>query len=108
LIINTETIPSELLSDIPASTVQSDSQVMQFSWGGPHEEVTLSEVQKRHILQTLIKYNGNISLSARALGIARNTLYRSIEVHNIDCAVFDQCSESEQGKSSQSAHKMNK
>ncbi len=53
------------------------------------QDLSLSEVQKRHIQQTLIKYNGNISLSAKALGIARNTLYRNIEALGIECSEFE-------------------
>jgi len=79
LAINTETMPSELLSANVSDSSGVESQ----------EILSLGEVQKRHILQTLARYNGNISLSAKALGIARNTLYRSIEVHGIDCSEFD-------------------
>ncbi|GFR35373.1 sigma-54-dependent Fis family transcriptional regulator [Thermobrachium celere] len=39
---------------------------------------TLSEVEKRHIENTLRHFNFNITQAAKALGIGRNTLYRKI------------------------------
>jgi len=39
---------------------------------------TLEEVELRHIQKVLALYEGNVSLSAKALGIGRNTLYRKL------------------------------
>lgn len=39
------------------------------------ESLSLQEMERQTILATLKRFNGNIARSARALGIARNTLY---------------------------------
>ena len=90
LIINTEAMPSILEVGSRESGTKGEIQPQQFAWMPGEEDLSLSEIQKRHILHTLIKYNGNISLSAKALGIARNTLYRNIEVYGIGCSDYEQ------------------
>lgn len=40
--------------------------------------LTLSEVEKRHIIKTIKAYGGNKTLAAKVLGIDRRTLYRKI------------------------------
>ncbi len=90
LIINTEAMPASLEAAQPNGAAPAEIPSLQFAWMPGEEDVSLNEVQKRHILHTLIKYNGNISLSAKALGIARNTLYRNIEAHGIECSEFEQ------------------
>jgi len=47
-------------------------------------ELSLEEIEKRHIAQTLSKYFGNITQTAKSLGIGRNTLYQKINKHNIN------------------------
>ena len=42
------------------------------------EVETLAEVELQHIQKMLAKYEGNVSLAAKALGIGRNTLYRKL------------------------------
>lgn len=51
----------------------------------PSKDVNSSEnlSERDHIIQTLEKNNGNIFQTAKALNIARNTLYRKIEKLNI-------------------------
>jgi len=44
---------------------------------------SLTELEKKYILQTLNKYNWNISRSARALQIDRVTLYNKIKKHQL-------------------------
>ena len=44
---------------------------------------SLNELEKKYILQTLNKYNWNISRSARALQIDRVTLYNKIKKHQL-------------------------
>ena len=46
-------------------------------------EFNLETVEREHIYKTLQYYNGNISNSAKALGLGRNTLYRKIEKYGI-------------------------
>ncbi len=76
LIINTESIPtnyfseescdSELLIDISEDCLKLDS------------------VEKEHLIKVLKKFKGNITHSAEALGIRRNTLYSKIKKYNIE------------------------
>ena len=44
---------------------------------------SLNELEKKYILQTLNKYDWNISRSARALQIDRVTLYNKIKKHKL-------------------------
>lgn len=43
----------------------------------------LEKLEREHICKTLQYYKGNISNSAKALGLGRNTLYRKIEKYGI-------------------------
>jgi PAS domain S-box-containing protein len=52
---------------------------------------TLDEMEKQHITRVLNQFGGNISLSSKALGIGRSTLYRKMEVLGIECPIFEQC-----------------
>ncbi|AEF94512.1 two component, sigma54 specific, transcriptional regulator, Fis family [Desulfotomaculum nigrificans CO-1-SRB] len=45
---------------------------------------SIQEIEARAIMETLEFYNGNVSMSARALGIGRNTLYRKAKEYNIN------------------------
>ena len=45
--------------------------------------MTLEEIEKQTILQTLEKYGNNMSQVATALGISRAALYRRLEKYNI-------------------------
>ena len=45
--------------------------------------LTLEESERQHILQTLKKYDNNLSQAAIALGITRQALYRRLEKFNI-------------------------
>jgi len=47
------------------------------------QDVSLEVVEKNHIKKILDKYQGNVSLAAKALGIGRNTLYRKIKQHSL-------------------------
>ena len=43
----------------------------------------LDEMEKQTIMRVLDKYKNNITLSAKSLGIGRNTLYRKLDKHKI-------------------------
>lgn len=45
--------------------------------------LTLEQMEKSAIMQTLIEVNDNIAAASRILGIGRNTLYRKMEKYNI-------------------------
>ncbi len=55
-----------------------------------YKELTLEYVEKHQIIKILKKCSGNITLAAKILGIGRNTLYRKIEKHEIDCSDLEQ------------------
>jgi len=88
-LINTESVP-EINRLQPLDPAEHSGLPLLRITREQDTDLPLNEIQKRHIIRTLNKYNGNISLSAKALGIARNTLYRNIEVFKIDCSTFDQ------------------
>lgn len=48
------------------------------------EVLTLAEMEKRHISQTLILTNFNYTEASRKLGISRSTLWRKIKEYNIE------------------------
>ncbi|MGB9791084.1 MAG: sigma-54-dependent Fis family transcriptional regulator [Thermacetogeniaceae bacterium] len=45
---------------------------------------SLKELEEKVILETLKANNGNISKTAKALGVARNTIYRKINKHRLN------------------------
>ncbi|UCH11470.1 MAG: sigma-54-dependent Fis family transcriptional regulator [Fidelibacterota bacterium] len=47
-------------------------------------EVTMEELEKEFIHQTLVKFNHNRRRTAQALGIAERTLYRKIQAYGLD------------------------
>ncbi|KAB3540991.1 sigma-54-dependent Fis family transcriptional regulator [Alkaliphilus pronyensis] len=53
-------------------------------------EDKLEEVERRHIERVVKKYKGIITITAEALGIGRNTLYRKIKKYNIECSEREQ------------------
>lgn len=59
------------------------------------ENMTLDYIEKEHILKVLKQNDSNITVTAKILGIARNTLYRKLDKYKIDCSVLEQCSEME-------------
>ena len=75
-------------SDQTASNIQYPSMSI--------EEEKLEDMEKKHIEFILMKYEGNISSAAEALGIGRNTLYRKMKKYNINCSEMAHCSEMEQ------------
>ena len=45
--------------------------------------MTLDEIERQTILQSLDRYKGNLSQMAVSLGISRAALYRRLEKYNI-------------------------
>jgi transcriptional regulator of acetoin/glycerol metabolism len=41
--------------------------------------LTLEELEKKHVLETLDRTSGNVARAARALDVDRRTLYRKLE-----------------------------
>lgn len=85
-IVNTETIQLNLLRE---NRQQQNSN-------RKNENLSLNEMEKQHIIRVLNETGGNITIAAKILDIGRNTLYRKIEKHKIDCSELEQCSMMEQ------------
>lgn len=88
LIINTESLPSSIKNIKEKGAlplIEEDNNIL-----------TLDIVEKQHILKVLKKFNWNISLTAKAIGMGRNTLYRKMEKYEIECSETEQCSDIEQ------------
>ena len=58
-------------------------QLMDAEFDIDTKGLTLEESERQHILQTLKKYDNNVSQAAVALGITRQALYRRLEKFNI-------------------------
>jgi len=58
----------------------------------------LEQIEKDHITKVLKNCKGNITVSAKKLGIGRNTLYRKLSKDEIDCSEFEQCHDMEQSE----------
>ncbi len=71
-----ENIPQEIRRD-----VEGDSQVDYQSF--PMGDMKLSDIEKRVILETLDKFNGNRTKTAEALGIGRRTLIRKLHEYGV-------------------------
>jgi transcriptional regulator of acetoin/glycerol metabolism len=87
------------LADLPPEVQKAVSPVQRAE---ENDILPLAELEKRTILKALGLYKGNISRTARALGIGRNTLYDKIRRHGIVLhsarveAAGDMCSNLEQ------------
>lgn len=49
----------------------------------PDEQLTLAEVERRYVLETLQRCAGNRAAAARALGIGENTLWRRLKAYGV-------------------------
>jgi len=58
---------------VPTGSIENDSKGLK----------TLDNIEKEAIEQTLEFYSGNISQTARSLGISRGALYRRLQKHQI-------------------------
>ena len=64
-------------------TLDADDFKMHAEFDIDTKGLTLEESERQHILQTLKKYDNNVSQAAVALGITRQALYRRLEKFNI-------------------------
>lgn len=87
LIINTETLPTNFESK--KQGINMDRPSIE------GECLKLEFVEKLHIIKVLKEFKGNMTLSAKALGIGRNTLYRKLNMYDINCSDYEQCSNNE-------------
>jgi DNA-binding NtrC family response regulator len=81
----------ELQHSIEKAVIMSDSQVLNSSdfvfhsspRGALHTELTLEEMEKRLIFESLKRYSNNMSQVAEKLGITRQTLYNKIRKYDL-------------------------
>ncbi|MDY6787348.1 MAG: sigma-54 dependent transcriptional regulator [candidate division WOR-3 bacterium] len=59
-------------------------KLIAYEGGQIKKDYTLKDIERRHILNTLIKVDGNKAKAARILGIDRKTLYRKIEKYELN------------------------
>jgi PAS domain S-box-containing protein len=78
LMLNTERVPINLIKKTDPSVSGGDIMKPQ--------TVSLEELEKQYIAETLDECDFNISHAAKNLGIGRNTLYRKIEKYAIECS----------------------
>jgi transcriptional regulator with PAS, ATPase and Fis domain len=67
------------VADIPPEIYQ----VRQLAAGRPKQDLTLSELEKQAIIDTLAKTGNNRQIAAKILGIGERTLYRKIKEYNL-------------------------
>ncbi len=58
--------------------------IITFEGGSVKKDFTLNDIEKQHILNILIKSEGNKAKASRLLGIDRKTLYRKIQKFNLE------------------------
>jgi Transcriptional activator of acetoin/glycerol metabolism len=75
LIINTESVPSGYFGEETCE----DKILVNIN----NECLKLEDAEKEHLIKVLRKFRGNITHSAEALGIRRNTLYSKIKKYEI-------------------------
>jgi len=75
-IVNSEVIQMNLFHE-----VSENQKELIYSYVGN----TLEQIEKQHITEVINQVNGNMSLAAKILDIARSSLYRKVEKYNIDC-----------------------
>jgi DNA-binding NtrC family response regulator len=81
----------ELQHSIEKAVIMSDSNVLKpsdfiFSTTSKnliHHEITLDEMEKKMITDSLRRYSNNISMVAEKLGITRQTLYNKMKKYNL-------------------------
>jgi len=81
----------ELQHSVEKAVILSDSPVLKpsdFVFSAParilpHNEMTLDEMEKRMIIDSMRRHGNNMSIIARKLGITRQTLYNKIRKYGI-------------------------
>ena len=73
--IRMEHLPDDFLDDIAASSVSAGKVAIDNTL---HASATLEDVELSVIQRSLETHGGNVSATARALGVSRNTIYRKL------------------------------
>jgi DNA-binding NtrC family response regulator len=80
-IIRVENLPNELKGIANATSAETMTGIPTNNFGSfsPEDAIDLATLSKRHVLEVLKLNNGNKAKAARALGIARRSLYRLLD-----------------------------
>jgi DNA-binding NtrC family response regulator len=64
----------------------SDLALRSNTWGGATrlEDMSLDEVERHLIQRTLSRHGGNVSHTAKALGLSRSAMYRRLQKHGLE------------------------
>jgi DNA-binding NtrC family response regulator len=76
------------VEDLPPSVVDSNETTMAIPMS-PLELVTLEELERRYVRQVLTATGGNKTHAAKVLGIDRRSLYRRLELGQVDATDGD-------------------
>jgi len=94
--INTEALPDIIGEKKTATARKPEIELKRSARSAIQDELerdlSLEALEKEHIIKVLELYQGNITKSAKALGIGRNTLYRKMENYGIKSSTIEQCS----------------
>lgn len=83
-IINAADLPEEVRGKMAASNSAQSGSRWETVPGNPRSpELSLKEMEKITIMQTLLKTDQNISEAAARLGMSRSTLYRKIKAYEL-------------------------
>lgn len=82
LIINTESLPGNYFGEEES---HEDNILIDLN----KENLKLDHIEKMHIIKTLKKFKGNVTHTADALGIGRNTLYNKMKKYDIEIHIKD-------------------
>lgn len=88
LSVNTESVPEISWVSGSKKADALEGGKLEYPQFGPDKDecIKLEQVERKHIVKVLSVYRGNVSLTAKKLGIGRNTLYRKLESYGIDCS----------------------
>jgi DNA-binding NtrC family response regulator len=74
--------------DLPEH-VTAGAQRLALPYSSEPDFVTLEQMERGLIIDTLIKCKGNQTIAAKKLGISRSTLWRKVSKHGIDLSQFE-------------------
>ncbi len=71
------------IKDLPDSLKDSTTEEYPSAPLYPFPNLTLEELEKRHILSVLKRTNNNKQKAAKLLGLSRQALYRKLKKYNL-------------------------
>ncbi|TWH48687.1 sigma-54-dependent Fis family transcriptional regulator [Sporomusa sp. KB1] len=87
-VVNLRNLPQEICNWQPVNTdnenvASSNHHPAESFCGREGRRFMLEEHERQEILDLLVSYRGNVSLTARSMGVSRNTLYRKMKQYEI-------------------------